>query len=175
MNTLKSLETERTKLLAEQKQYDFEEPEHKAKFSRICEISNEITAIHNQRHIETLRSGLAPLYKFIHNGFLEENFTPSVYRLISQTFGNIAHTDRERFYHVMFASNDLVIQSLEMMLGFESKGNDWNTKKDLENEVKEMIEESKVLQRLKNEKVRDTILREKAELRRLEEKYGHTE
>jgi hypothetical protein len=178
MASLKELEKKRAAVHAEMRKFDTDEPEYQPLFAECCKLAQEITHLHNREYLNTLRGGMQPFYRFIHNGFVESDFTPSVYRMLSRTFGNIAHYDRTSFYMVKFASDDLVIQTLQEMIGYtlqrmNEKGEIVNeSPPELEQEIIEIVEESRILPKLKKKKVERTIEDEKKQLLMLTQKYG---
>ena len=142
---LKELERKRTDLAHERDRYDRDEPEYDKLSDEISKLSQEINRELIAIQVKTLRSGLQPFYRFIHNGFLESDFTPLVYRMLNRCFGNIAHFDRHTFYVVKFAADNIVIDTLQRMV-------DTRNPTELEEDIIDMVNESRILVKLKSEK-----------------------
>jgi hypothetical protein len=149
-------------------EYSFVDKKIESYFNELTSLAEQIRGIEQERYINKLRSGLPTFYKFLHGNFHKDLFTVTTYRLLASCFGNIAHFDREGFLKAKFSSDDQIIETLETMITYK---NEKSSTKELEKEIQEMISDSHILSKLKEIRTRNTIAREKLELKRLLDKY----
>jgi hypothetical protein len=169
MSNLIQLRKKRMEYSKQLEKYSPDEEEYHKIWSELCEVARSIQHIENKRHIDTLRSGMRPLYRFLHGNFAYELFTPTLYRMMASCFKNIAHTDRIGFFNQQFSSDDQIIKTLEFYVNYQPNEKDYCY--ELELEIQEMISESHIIGKLKKKRTEETIQREKAELKRLLGKY----
>jgi predicted RNA-binding Zn-ribbon protein involved in translation (DUF1610 family) len=148
--------------------------EIKAKWDRIFELATLITQASMKEHVVKLRTSLASWQTFLERGCRTEDFTRGVYHLLSSTFYNIAHTDRNGFYQAQFGTLTLTVETFGRMKKFVSsseRSDKESPMAKLENEIVDVLDETEILPKLEKRLADETRRDELAELKRLREKY----
>lgn len=144
----------------------------------LCALVDRINEARRKRHLAHLSKGLDPWDRFLSNGLREEDFTVSLYLLLSNTFNHIAHFDRVSFYRVMFGTLESQIQTLETIMTFNldphvtENGSFPRYSEALERKIRNSIEVTDILTTLKTRHARETEAQERALLLQLLSKYG---
>ena len=112
------------------------------------------------------------LMKFIANEFPRPNFTKSLYRRLSNTFGHIANYNIDGFYGVFFERDADKVAFLEQTLSWPHFGDPTFTFSDVERAVKRRLRAANVIDIFRMREANATRRRELATLARLQEKYG---
>lgn len=107
------------------------------------------------------------LVAFAITGFPERKFTEDLYRWLSRHFDHIAHYDRGGFYGEWFSSLEKQIRWLNLACW------DWQASRHdhVEAEVKRLLVQNGIRERLFAAHTRSVEQAERAELRRLATKY----
>jgi hypothetical protein len=142
---------------------------HRNLWDKVIRISELASFERTVEHIQKLKNGLLPLESFLRGGLLQKDFTAAVYKMLMYTFDNIAHYDRDGFYHTQFGTLADSICHLERMRDYVPlKG----PSGDLEKEIQEVLEETCILPKLRERYAHETEVKERAELERLMRKYS---
>ncbi len=110
--------------------------------------------------------------RFVESDFAAQYFTDRFYRRLSNTFGNIAHYDRGGFWSKFFTSTADKIRFLEQTLAYPCYGDPAWTYSDVERALQEWLSNSGLLKRYQKKLADETEAAERAELARLQHKYG---
>jgi hypothetical protein len=108
--------------------------------------------------------------KFIAHEFHRQNFTKSLYRRLSNTFGHIAHHNLDGFYGAFFERDADKGVFLEQTLSWPHFGDPTFTFSDVEPAVKRRLRAAKVIDIFRLREADATRRRELATLAPLQEK-----
>jgi hypothetical protein len=145
-----------------------------AKWARVIELAKLITEASTLEHAAELRKALPQWETFLLGGCKADDFTRSLYRMLSATFYNIAHTNRDGFFMVQFGELALSVATLNRMVAFVKKkerSDKESPMAKLEDDIVSLLEETEVLPKMAKDLERETRTSELAELKRLREKY----
>jgi hypothetical protein len=112
------------------------------------------------------------LMTFIANEFPRRSFTNSLYQRLNNTFGHIAHCDRDTYYSEFFERDADEIVFLDQTLHWPCYGDPAWTFSDVERAVKKRLRASGVIDVLRMREADATRKRELAQLAQLQAKYG---
>ena len=110
--------------------------------------------------------------RFVQSDFAAKHFTEKFYRRLSNTFGLIAHYNRGGFWETFFTSTADKVRFLEIAIRW-SWGSDpaW-TYGDVERVLREWLQADGTLERYRQRLAAETEAAERAQLARLQAKYG---
>jgi len=112
------------------------------------------------------------LMKFIANEFPRTAFSKSLYQRLSNTFGHIAHYNRDQFYSVFFERDADKVVFLEQTLRWPCYGDPTYTFCDVERAVQRRLKAANVIEVFRMREADATRKRELDTLARLQAKYG---
>jgi hypothetical protein len=112
------------------------------------------------------------LMKFIANEFPRPAFSKTLYQRLSNTFGNIAHYDRDGYYSVFFERDADKVVFLDQTLRWPCYGDPTYTFCDVERAVQRRLQAANVIDVFRMREADATRKRELAALARLQAKYG---
>lgn len=112
------------------------------------------------------------LIAFVEGGFPQEQFTNALYKHLSNCFGHIAHFNRDGFYTTWFRSPEAQLEFCEHLLTWRCYGDPAFTFCDVEKDLQRWLRGADVIANLKQTIQASTEARERAELARLQTKYG---
>jgi hypothetical protein len=110
--------------------------------------------------------------RFVCSDFAAEHFTGRFYRRLSNTFGNIAHYDRGGFWATFFTTTADKVAFLEQCLQHPCYGDPAWTYSDVERALQAWLQADDTLGRYRQKLADETETTERAQLARLQRKYG---
>ena len=110
--------------------------------------------------------------RFVQSDFAAKHFTDKFYRRLSNTFGNIAHYDRGGFWNEFFTSTADKVRFLEQTLQHPCYGDPAWTFSDVERALQALLKADGTLERYRQRLAEESEAGERAELARLQQKYG---
>jgi hypothetical protein len=113
------------------------------------------------------------LASFVVGGCLLEHFTAALYKQLSHMFSHIAHYDRDGFAHVWFETPKNRSDWIHHLLDNVSYGAPNVTWSDVEEAFVQWLRERRELARFHFDASEDEEKKERAELARLQAKYGN--
>ncbi len=112
------------------------------------------------------------LMKFIANEFPRPALSKALYQRLSNTFGSIAHTNREGYYSVFFERDADKVVFLDQTLRWPCYGDPTYTFCDVEGAVQRRLRAANVIEVFRMREADATRKRELDALARLQAKYG---
>ena len=112
------------------------------------------------------------LMKFIANEFPPPAFSKALYQRLSNTFGHIAHYNRDQFYSVFFERDADKVLFLDQTLRWPCYGDPTYTFCDVERAVQRRLSSANVIEVFRMREADSTRKRELDALARLQAKYG---
>ncbi|MGA2620187.1 MAG: hypothetical protein ABSF26_21420 [Thermoguttaceae bacterium] len=110
--------------------------------------------------------------RFVQSDFAAKHFTDKFYRRLSNTFGNIAHYNRAGFWDEFFTTTADKVRFLEQTLQNPCYGDPAWTYSDVERALQAWLRADGTLERYRQRLAEETEAGERAELARLQAKYG---
>lgn len=111
------------------------------------------------------------LLQFIAEDFSKSKFTEKLYRRLSNTFGFIAHYDRDGFWHTYFEDTDGKIAFLWQIVRHPCYGDATCTYSDVEQVVRRTLIEARTLEYYEGAKLVEDDEEEREQLAVLKAKY----
>jgi hypothetical protein len=112
------------------------------------------------------------LMKFIAHEFPRQSFSKTLYRRLSNTFGHIAHYDRDGYYSTFFERDADKVVFLDQTLRWRCYGDPTYTYCDVERAVQRRLRAANVIEVFRMRKADATRKRELDALARLQAKCG---
>ena len=109
---------------------------------------------------------------FVQSDFSAQHFTDKFYRRLSNTFGHIAHFNRGGFWSEFFTTTADKVRFLEMTFQWPCFGDPAWTYSDVERALQAWLQADGTLARYCKQLVEETEAGERAQLARLQAKYG---
>ena len=110
--------------------------------------------------------------RFVQSDFAAKHFTEKFYRRLSNTFGLIAHYNRGGFWETFFTSTADKVRFLEIAIRWSWGGDPAWTYGDVERVLREWLQVDGTLERYRQRLAAETEAAERAQLARLQAKYG---
>ena len=110
--------------------------------------------------------------RFVQGDFLVKYFTERFYRRLSNTFGHIAHYNRDGFWSTFFTTTVDKLRFLEQTLEHPCWGDPAWTYSDVERALQAWLQADGTLARYRRKLAEETESTERTELLRLQKKYG---
>ncbi len=110
--------------------------------------------------------------RFVQSDFSLKHFTEKFYRRLSNTFGNIAHYNRNGFWETFFTTTVDKVRFLELTLRWSWGGDPAWTYGDVERALQDWLRTSGLLAQYRQRLAEETEAAERACLTRLQAKYG---
>ncbi len=110
--------------------------------------------------------------RLVESDFDVKHFTDKFYHRLSMTFGNIAHYNRAGFWSEFFTTTADKLRFIEQTLQWPCYGDPAWTYSDVEKSLQDWLQESGILDQYLRKLADQTESAERAELARLQEKYG---
>lgn len=110
--------------------------------------------------------------RFVQSDFAAQRFTDKFYRRLSNTFGHIAHYNRGGFWAEFFTTTADKVRFLEMTLRHPCYGDPAWTYSDVERALQAWLRADETLERYRQRLAEESEAGERAELARLQAKYG---
>jgi hypothetical protein len=110
--------------------------------------------------------------KFVNSAFAEEHFPKWFYQELSNTFGHIAHYNQGGFYATFFTCPADALEFINQCLDYPCYGQPEYTYCDVEKVLQSWMIENKIREKWFDLAIDATEKVERAELNRLQEKYG---
>ena len=110
--------------------------------------------------------------RFVESDFAEKHFTEKFYQRLSNTFGNIAHYNRGGFWSEFFTTTADKVRFLEMTFHYPCYGDPAWTYSDVERALQAWLQEDGTLDRFRQRLAEETEAGERAQLARLQAKFG---
>ncbi len=110
--------------------------------------------------------------RFVESDFALKHFTEKFYRRLTNTFGHIAHYNRGGFFETFFTTSANKVRFLEMTLRWSWGGDPAGTYSDVERVLQQWLQASGLLEQYRQRLAEETEAGERAELTRLQAKYG---
>jgi hypothetical protein len=110
--------------------------------------------------------------RFVESDFAAKHFTDKFYRRLSNTFGHIAHYNRGGFWDTFFTTSADKVQFLEQTLQHPCYGDPAWTYSDVERALQAWLRADGTLERYRQRLAQETEAAERAQLARLQQKYG---
>jgi len=110
--------------------------------------------------------------RFVESDFAAKPFTEKFYRRLSNTFGHIAHYNRGGFWSEFFTTTADKVRFLEQTLQHPCYGDPAWTYNDVERVWQAGLRADETLERYRQRLAEETEAGERAELARLQAKYG---
>lgn len=110
--------------------------------------------------------------RFVQSGFAGKYFTDKFYRRLSNTFGNIAHYNRDGFWDTFFSTTADKVRFLEQTLQHPCYGDPAWTYSDVERALQAWLQADGTLERYRQRLAEETEAAERAQLARLQRKYA---
>jgi hypothetical protein len=142
---------------------------HRDLWDKVIRISTLASFERTVEYMGKLKEGLLPWESFLRGGLLQKDFTVALYNMLMYTFNNIAHYDRNGFYHTQFGTLEDSIRHLELMRDHVPLKGPYG---DVEKEIQMVLEETCILPKLRERHAHETEVKERAELERLMRKYS---
>ena len=111
------------------------------------------------------------LTRFVAGDFPESQFTEKFYRILSNTFGHIAHYSKLGFYDRFFRFTPAKIEFIDETMAWRRGGDPHCTFSDVERAVRDRIRKSELLLALKALHAAEVTAAERAEFERLRVKF----
>src|SRR5271166_239045 len=112
------------------------------------------------------------LMKFIAHEFPRHSFSKALYQRLSNTFGHIAHYNKDGYYSVFFERDADKVVFLDQTLGWPCYGDPTYTLCDVERAVQRRLRAANVIEVFRMREADATRKHELAMLARLQAKYG---
>ena len=112
--------------------------------------------------------------RFVQSDFAVKHFTDKFYRRLSNMFGHIAHYDRAGFWETFFTTSADKVQFLEQTCQYPCYGDPAWTFCDVERVLQAWLQADGTLARYRQRVAEETEAGERADLARLQAKYGLT-
>ena len=110
--------------------------------------------------------------RFVQSDFALKHFTEKFYLRLANTFGHIAHFNRGGFWDTFFTTTAEKFRFLEMTVQYPCYGDPAWTYGDVERAVREWLRADGTLARYRQQLAEETEAGERAQLARLQAKYG---
>ena len=110
--------------------------------------------------------------RFVQSDFAAKHFTDKFYRRLSNCFGNIAHYNRSGFWSEFFTTTADKVRFLEMTFQYPCFGDPAWTYSDVERALQAWLQADGTLARYCKQLVEEIEAGERAQLARLQAKYG---
>lgn len=110
--------------------------------------------------------------RFVQSDFAAKHLTDKFYRRLSNTFGHIAHYNRGGFWAEFFTTTADKVTFLEQTLQHPCYGDPAWTYSDVERALQGWLRADGMLDRYRQRLADETEVGERAELARLQQKYG---
>ena len=110
--------------------------------------------------------------RFVKSDFAAKHFTDKFYRRLSNCFGHIAHFNRGGFWSEFFTTTADKVRFLEVTFQYPCYGDPAWTYSDVERALQAWLQEDGTLARYCKQLVEETEAGERAQLARLQAKYG---
>jgi len=108
---------------------------------------------------------------FVEKDFPQHLFTKVFYQRLSNTFGHIAHYNRDGFWHTFFTTTSDKFQFLQLTMQYPCYGDPAFTFCDAEKEIQRQLNEKKILEKYQQKENQEIYDREFAEYQRLKNKF----
>lgn len=108
----------------------------------------------------------------VKSDFAAKHFTEKFYQRLCNTFGHIAHYSRTGFWDTFFNTTADKVRFLEMTLRWSWYGDPAWTFGDVERALQAWLQEDGTLERYRQRLAEETESAERAQLVRLQQKYG---
>src|SRR5580700_7353446 len=112
------------------------------------------------------------LMKFIAHEFPRQSFSKTLYQRLSNTFGHIAHYNRDGYYSAFFERDADKVVFLDQTLRWRCYGDPTYTYSDVERAVQQRLRAANVIEVFRMREADATRKRELDTLARLHAKYG---
>ena len=109
---------------------------------------------------------------FVKSEFAAKHFTKKFYRRLSQIFGHIAHYNRDGFWNEFFTNTANRVRFLQQTMQWPCYGDPAWTYSDVERALQEWLRTDQTLERYRQRLTEEIEAAERAELDRLQAKYG---
>ena len=110
--------------------------------------------------------------RFVQSDFAAKHFTEKFYRRLSNTFSHIAHYNRGGFWETFFTTTADKVRFLEMTFQYPCFGDPAWTYSDVERALQAWLQADGTLARYCKQLVEEIEAGERAQLARLQAKYG---
>ena len=110
--------------------------------------------------------------RFVESDFAAEHFTEKFYRRLSNTFGMIAHYNRGGFWETFFTTAADKVRFLQMTIQWPCYGDPAWTYSDVERALRAWLRADGMLDRYRQRLAQESEAGERAQLARLQAKYG---
>ena len=110
--------------------------------------------------------------RLVQSDFAAKHFTDKFYRRLSNTFGHIAHYNRAGFWDTFFTTTADKVGFLEQTVQYPCYGDPVWTYSDVERAIRVWLEAEGMLARYRQRLAKDTVVAERAEWSRLQQKYA---
>jgi hypothetical protein len=110
--------------------------------------------------------------KFVKSDFAANHFADWFYRRLCMTFGHIAHYSRSGFWDEFFTTTADKVRFIEQSLQYPCHGDPAWTYSDVEIALQDWLKKERILEAYRQMLADETESAERAELARLQQKYG---
>jgi hypothetical protein len=110
--------------------------------------------------------------RFVESDFALKHFTEKFYQRLSNCFGHIAHFNRGGFWETFFTTTADKVRFLEMTLRWSWGGDPAWTFGDVERVLQDWLQADGTLERYRERLAQEAEAGERAQLARLQAKYG---
>ena len=110
--------------------------------------------------------------RFVKSEFAAKHFTEKFYRRLSQIFGHIAHYNRDGFWNEFFTATADKVRFLQQTMQWPCYGDPAWTYSDVERALQAWLRSDETLERYRQRLTEEIEAAERAELDRLQAKYG---
>jgi hypothetical protein len=110
--------------------------------------------------------------RFVQSDFAAKHFTNKFYCRLCNTFGNIAHFNRAGFWDEFFTKTADKVRFVEQTLQHPCYGDPAWTYSDVERALQAWLRADETLERYQQRLAKETEAAERAELARLQAKFG---
>ena len=129
-----------------------------------------------QFHSAQEKADFANLFvRFVENGFQHAHFSEAFYRRLCQTFGHVAHFNRDTFYRTFFSTSADKLRFLRQTVDHEPVGEAGYTFSDAETLLRAWVVGSGVIDRVAKTAAHAQSRAEREELKKLLDKHGTAE